>query len=758
MVRGVTPGFRLRAAQEEVMSYAGGRMAISAVPGSGKTTTLSLLAAQLVADAPADAREAQVLIVTFSNAAVANFKSKIAGFLEKLRLPRKVGYDVRTLHSLSHLIVQSEPALANLDPEYYILDENEAGRIRSDLVHRWMERQAEQCEAWLALSGRKDENARRQLRQLLGAIAETVIRTAKTARGRPETLLERLRGLPDEPAVTLARMGAEVYRLYQEQLTARGAVDFNDLVWLAYELLRDHPDLLAGFRARWPFILEDEAQDSTPLQEALLELLTGPDGNWVRVGDPNQAINQTFTSADPRFFRRFCRRPDVRFVTLDQAGRSSTRIIGLANELVRYVCERYPEPDVRTRAFELQRIRPVDSDDAQPNPPAEESRLAFDREYATWRDEVADVCTRAARYAEKYPQHTLAILCPTNYLAEEVTRRLREMGVEFDDLLRMPANARYVAQALSLAMDFVAEPARQRALADLYAGLSEAHLLPTDDDVDAQECERLIASASIERLLFPAPGESRRAALPQRPVRPADMAAIEQFAALAERWTRAATLPADEFVLTVASDLLRSPFDLALAQQLATIMRRMADDNPTYRLPRLARELHELAYGARGLPGAGRSELGFEPQKGRITVATMHGAKGLEWDAVYLMGAEKRWFPQTVEDCYMGSLSVMEGDAPAEVAALVRSLLSAEPAGRRHNPTREAQLDLIAERLRLLYVGITRARRHLAMSWSADAPGEGGKYDRPAEMAPILTILRRIAEQPKQERHEALGR
>ena len=63
--------------------------------------------------------------------------------------------------------------------------------------------------------------------------------------------------------------------------------------------MESDPDYLERLRQRWPFILEDEAQDSSRLQEKILELLSGPHGNWVRVGDPNQAIYETFTTANP---------------------------------------------------------------------------------------------------------------------------------------------------------------------------------------------------------------------------------------------------------------------------------------------------------------------------------------------------------------------------------------------------------------------------------------------------------------------------
>jgi DNA helicase-2/ATP-dependent DNA helicase PcrA len=81
-------------------------------------------------------------------------------------------------------------------------------------------------------------------------------------------------------------MGYSIYAAYQQALKYRGAVDFEDLIRLAYKVLKNNPDYLAKLRRRWPVILEDEAQDSSLIQEKLLSLLCGDDGNWVRVGDP----------------------------------------------------------------------------------------------------------------------------------------------------------------------------------------------------------------------------------------------------------------------------------------------------------------------------------------------------------------------------------------------------------------------------------------------------------------------------------------
>ncbi|MDI7278094.1 MAG: UvrD-helicase domain-containing protein, partial [Anaerolineae bacterium] len=119
--------FRPRRAQQRVLQYQGGYMGVAAVPGSGKTQTLSALAADLVARRIADDQE--VLIVTLVNSAVGNFAARIAGHLRERGLPPQAGYRVRTLHGLAHDIVRERPGLVGLADDFQIVDERTAAQI-----------------------------------------------------------------------------------------------------------------------------------------------------------------------------------------------------------------------------------------------------------------------------------------------------------------------------------------------------------------------------------------------------------------------------------------------------------------------------------------------------------------------------------------------------------------------------------------------------------------------------------------------------
>ena len=108
------------------------------------------------------------------------------------------------------------------------------------------------------------------------------------------------------------------------------------------------------------------------------------------------------------------------------------------------------------------------------------------------------------------------------------------------------------------------------------------------------------------------------------------------------------------------------------------------------------------------------------PAPGRVSLTTMHRAKGLEWDLVYLVGVDGDFFHSRLEERFRGDYDFLGGD-PAEMAsaALKRELSgSGEGSAETREATRDGHVELISERLRLLYVGIPRARRYLSISWS----------------------------------------
>ena len=138
---------KLRPAQEAILKYRNGRMAVSAVPGSGKTFTLAYLAANLLQDSYAGNthrildpyRDQHVLIVTYLNASVDTFRARIRKRLETLNLPPDSGYDVRTIHSIALEIVrQAESGLGDGQNDPFVLDEIQSNLFLSQAIDDWV--------------------------------------------------------------------------------------------------------------------------------------------------------------------------------------------------------------------------------------------------------------------------------------------------------------------------------------------------------------------------------------------------------------------------------------------------------------------------------------------------------------------------------------------------------------------------------------------------------------------------------------------
>src|SRR5690554_6997240 len=128
---------RFRPGQDQVAEYEGGLLAVPAVPGAGKTTVLSWLAARLLSEGLP--RGAKILVVTVMNSAVANFTRKIRDWFEERNLPRGSGFEVRTLHSLALQIIRQRPDAAMLRDDFSIIDGGYRDRIVEEIVQRWID-------------------------------------------------------------------------------------------------------------------------------------------------------------------------------------------------------------------------------------------------------------------------------------------------------------------------------------------------------------------------------------------------------------------------------------------------------------------------------------------------------------------------------------------------------------------------------------------------------------------------------------------
>ncbi len=725
--------FKPRPKQAEVLRYKGGRMGVSAVPGSGKTRTLSYLAARLVTGAQLG-DEQEVLIVTLVNSAVDNFSRQIGEFVQQRGLLPNFGYRVRTLHGLANDIVRERPGLVGLAEDFQIVDEREADEILHDAVAAWLRGGGALLDAYFAPDledSQRDYTRRDQWPDLVASIARAFIRQAKDQDLTSEQAADYL--ADSETPLPLAQMSLEIYAGYQRGLAYRGAVDFQDLIRLALRALEADPDYLARLRRRWPFILEDEAQDSSQLQERILRRLAGVNGNWVRVGDPNQSIYETFTTAKPHHLRDFLRSPGVKARELPDSGRSTYSIITLANYLIDWTQRAHPVAEIRALApLQPPLIKETPRGDPQPNPPDNPGGVHLYREALAPADEAVLVVRSLARWLPQHPDETAAVLVPRNQRGFEVVdalKALRDPQLEYVELLRSTTSTRETAGALGNVLRYLADPSSPGLLAIAFRVWRRDD---RDDPLASARAERLAkalrACRRVEDYLWPFPGsdwlEQVTAAQDELEAREY----LEQFRVLARRWQAAVVLPVDQLVLTLAQDLFRHPVDLAVAHSIAVFLRRYAEQHPYAGLAQYTEELAVVARNERRFLGLSGDDTGFDPDRyrGKVCIATMHSAKGLEWDRVYLMSVNNYDFPSVqpydtyiAEKWFVRDHLNLEAEALAQLNTLVEQEPYVEGVG-----TRQARIEYAAERLRLLYVGITRARKELIVTWNTGRRGD----------------------------------
>ncbi len=724
-----------RPSQQKILQYTHGSMGIAAVPGAGKTFTLSALAAEIIGRGDLG-HDQEVLVVTLVNSAVDNFSSRINGFITERGLLPRVGYRVRTLHGLAHDIVREKPGMVGLEERFGIIDEREATYIRKEAVNAWLAANPNALDDYLdpdLEESKKDWARRQQLPAALEGIALAFIRSAKDRRILPEQLRYRLNpstGSGQPAPLPLAEMGLAIYTDYQRALAYRGAVDFDDLIRLSLDLLERDPDFLERLRYRFPYILEDEAQDSSQTQEKILRLLAGQGGNWVRVGDPNQAIFETFTTANPELLRNFIAHEADFQRALPESGRSQPAVIDLANQLIDWVIQGHPDVDVRT-ALAPPYIEATAPNDPQPNPPLNWAGIRLINQKFSPEAEVSALVDSLARWVPENLDKTVAVLVPRNTRGAEIADALKKEGLDVVEVLSSTQSTRQTAGALGNVVQYLSDPQSASKLATVYRVWRRDW---RENDEYAEFFKHVTAlikrAGQVETFLAPSPDQDWLASL-QASESEDVLNELVAFRENVQRWLAAVTLPIDQLILTLAQDLFSEAADLALAHKLALVLRQAANDHSEWRLPELTGELAVIAKNQRKFIGFSAEDGGFDPTHyaGKVVITTMHKAKGLEWDRVYLTAVNSYNFPSNQpNDSYIGEKWFVRDNLNLESEAIAQ-LDAATQTGEydwysEGQATLDARVDYVRERLRLFYVGITRAKEELVVTWNTGRRGE----------------------------------
>jgi DNA helicase-2/ATP-dependent DNA helicase PcrA len=556
-----------------------------------------------------------VLAMTFTNKAAGEMARRVAELLLPLGLRAPL---IATFHSVCVRMLRQHGKHIELPPSFVIYDEDD----RQSLVKACMK------EGELAERSFTPSAVAHRISFMKNHMI-TVADAFRDARGPWEQKL------------------ALVYSRYEKQIKAAGAVDFDDLLLSTQRLLQNVPEVLDWCRGLWRQVLVDEYQDTNRAQYLILRLLTSEHGNVFCVGDPDQSVYK-FRGADIRNILDFeTDFPGTQVVRLEQNYRSTKRILSLAAAVIQHNLKRKD----KTLWTE--------------NADGERARL-----YRAWdeHEEANFVAqTLLGQRADGVPWDGFAVFYRTNAqsrVLEDALRRGRIPyvivgGVRFYERKEIKDVLAYLRLVLNPADDV----AFRRAIQAPARGIGQTTIARLEE-VAAREERPLLALA-----------EAPPTGITGKPAR-----ALEEFASLiaslsAERGQQPPPAFIDHLLgRTGYRDALtaeRSPEAETRLENLEELIAAAEDYTNVADDATLEGFLDSVAL---------VSDIDELKDEGsRVTLMTLHSAKGLEFPVVFLTGMEEGVFPHS------------------------RSLNDAEE---------------IEEERRLCYVGLTRARDRLFLSWA----------------------------------------
>jgi len=590
--------------------------------GSGKTRTVVHRIAYLLRHH--DVLPQQVLAVTFTNKAAGELKERVESLIGA------PGRDlwVSTFHSACLRVLRTYGERIDLKPGFGIYDNADQLDVLKDLLG--------------ATKGMTDVNPR-TLRSLIDR-AKSNLWTPARLRDEGERVWGRIvSGLPLEAVV-------DVYERYQSRLKQANAVDFNDILGRTVDLFDEHRDVLERVQQRAVFIHVDEYQDTNAAQYRLTQQLADTYGNLMVVGDPDQSI-YAFRGADVRNILDFRRdHEDAKVYRLELNYRSVGSVLAVANAVIKHNQGRIDKD-----------LRPVKGE-------GEKVRIYRAADHRAEGEFVARTIERL-RAERQLPYSAFAVLYRTNSQSRVMEESLRRAsiparivgGVGFYDRREVKDVLSYARAALNPADDvswrrILSRPKRG------IGGTSE---------------QRLAAWAGREGSPFSSALRQVETVLPGTPA----VKRVNDFVALMDDLARQAEeLPANTFLAAVLDQagyleaLKREATHEAEGrmenlEELLNAVTEWQDENQGG----IADFLDEAALMASVDDRAVKAVNGEEFDDA-VTLMTLHNAKGLEFEIVFLVGLEENLLP--------------------------------------HRNTTSSLQELEEER-RLLYVGVTRAQEEL---------------------------------------------
>lgn len=575
-------------------------------PAMEKNSENALKLAEIIAVDPV--RPWNILAITFTN--------KAAGEL-RARLSQMLGDDAdkinaSTFHSACVKILRREIEKLGYRPGFTIYDDEDSKRLFKDIM--------------------KSLN-----------IDEKVI-GAKVFRNRISSLKDRLVSADDyakdyiDSGKVMEKNVARVYREYQNALKNANAVDFDDIIFLTVKLFEGFPEVLEHYRNLYKYIMVDEYQDTNVAQYRLISLLAGENGNLCVVGDDDQSIYR-FRGATVENILNFEKQfRGCAVVRLEQNYRSTENILNAANAVIKNNSKR-KEKKLWSELGEGEKIQI--------------------RKYSGEQTEakgIADIISEEVNNGAKYSD--FAVLYRTNALSRSVETALTRQKIPY----KMVGGLRfYERKEIKDILSYLA------LLNNPYDAVRFRRVI--------NEPKRGIGDATIEEIIRVAEG------LNIDPINVCrDAAQFETLSRKANSLKAAANLfdELDELADTLTLDELID----AVAEKTGYVrMLRAQGDEGATRLENIAELKSNAVQLMNEQPDATLPDFleqtalvsdmdSYDGESDRVSLMTMHSAKGLEFPVVFIVAAEDNVFPSMMS---IGEPSEMEEERRLAYVAITRA-------------------------------------------------------------------------------------
>ena len=651
-------------AQQEAVNYLHGPCLVLAGAGSGKTRVITHKIARLIQMGMAPPR---IAAITFTNKAAAEMRERAKGLIGKAASE----VQICTFHALGVRMLRANGAVLGLKPQFSILDTDDVTSILKDA------------------GGSTD---------------------AATARGWQWTISAwKSAGLNAAQAQALASNDSErhisvVMARYEERLTAYQSVDFDDLISLPLKLLREHADVRAQWQSRMGHVLVDAYQDTNATQYEMLKLLVGcePDGSraahlegdarFTAVGDDDQSIYGWRGATLDNLKKLPVDFPTLKVVKLEQNYRSTSAILRAANNVIGPNPKLFPK-NLWSDLGEGEPVRVIDADNEE-----------HEAERAVARIQSLRVEGTLAQAGAQYREFKdFAVLYRANHQAKPFEKALRKANIPYKvsggQSFFDRAEIRDLCAWFRLWANNDDDPAFLRAITNPKRGIG--HQTLGSLGVFASQYK-----LSLFEALF---SSSLAAVLPSRAV-----GSLHEFGRYVnDLQFRARHTQGAEDARAFLADWLQEigyekhlhdgeESDKIAAAKWSNVLEfcdwmaqrcgGQIDDTAGVTTAREVKNLLEVSQTIALLSTISEREN----DQNVVTLSTLHAAKGLEWPHVMLVGVTEGMLPFKLREQADGADAT-----PASTA-------SAQEAGEVH----------LQEERRLMYVGITRAQRSLAVSWT----------------------------------------